>query len=205
MGGLYTYVMPYDIGFAPNPYHGACTLATCKPGIRRTAQPGDWVVGIGSKQRCRKNLMIYAMRVQEILSYDEYWESPRFARKKPFRAGSLKQRYGDNVYHHTIDGREWVQEDSRHSLDGGTPNPKHLKRDTSAPQVLVSTSFAYYGDQAIEIPVQFRVWDGKEILNTGPGYRRNFPAELRAEFIAWLELRANVGIAGEPADWPRDV
>ena len=158
MGGLYTYVMPYDIGFAPNPYHGACTLATCKPGIRRTAQPGDWVVGIGSKQRCRKNLMIYAMRVQEILSYDEYWESPRFARKKPFRAGSLKQRYGDNVYHHTIDGREWVQEDSRHSLDGGTPNPKHLKRDTSAPQVLVSTSFAYYGDQAIEIPVQFRVW-----------------------------------------------
>ncbi len=28
------YVIPYDSGFAPNPFHGICTLTTCKPDIR---------------------------------------------------------------------------------------------------------------------------------------------------------------------------
>jgi len=32
---LYLYTMTYDSGFAPNPFHGICTLACCKPGIRR--------------------------------------------------------------------------------------------------------------------------------------------------------------------------
>lgn len=30
----FCYVIPYDTGFAPNPFHGLCTLATCKPQIR---------------------------------------------------------------------------------------------------------------------------------------------------------------------------
>ena len=35
---LYSYTVAADTGFAPNPFHGFCTLACCKPGIRRTAQ-----------------------------------------------------------------------------------------------------------------------------------------------------------------------
>lgn len=31
----YEYVMTNDSGFAPNPFHGACTLACCKPKIRK--------------------------------------------------------------------------------------------------------------------------------------------------------------------------
>ena len=34
---------PRDYGFAPNPYFGYCTLATCKPVIRRCAGVGDWI------------------------------------------------------------------------------------------------------------------------------------------------------------------
>jgi len=41
---LYSYVVRYDSGFAPNPFGGYCTLATCKPEIRKTAQLGDWLV-----------------------------------------------------------------------------------------------------------------------------------------------------------------
>src|SRR5262245_31415483 len=42
---LYSYVVARDYGFAPNPFYGFCTLATCKPDIRRTADIGDWIVG----------------------------------------------------------------------------------------------------------------------------------------------------------------
>ena len=32
---IYEYVMTDDTGFAPNPFYGICTLACCKPVIRR--------------------------------------------------------------------------------------------------------------------------------------------------------------------------
>ena len=44
---LYTYCLRYDDGAAPNPYWGVCTLVICKPAIRRSAEPGDWVVVFG--------------------------------------------------------------------------------------------------------------------------------------------------------------
>ena len=44
---LYAYAITRDFGFAPNPFHGNCTLATCKPRIRKSANVGDWVLGIG--------------------------------------------------------------------------------------------------------------------------------------------------------------
>ena len=46
---LFVYVIARDFGFAPNPFHGVCTLATCKPGIRRSAKVGDWILGVGGK------------------------------------------------------------------------------------------------------------------------------------------------------------
>ena len=32
---VYEYVMKCDTGFAPNPFYGTCTLACCKPRIRK--------------------------------------------------------------------------------------------------------------------------------------------------------------------------
>jgi len=49
MNRLYSYTIPIDDGAAPNPFWGTCTLAICKPAIRRTAKVGNWVVGLGSK------------------------------------------------------------------------------------------------------------------------------------------------------------
>lgn len=43
---VFTYVLDHDTGFAPNPFHGWCTLAGCKPVIRRTARIDDWIVGM---------------------------------------------------------------------------------------------------------------------------------------------------------------
>ncbi len=51
MAIIHSYIVRYDSGFAPNPFYGFCTLATCKPDIRKHAQVGDWIVGTG-KDRC---------------------------------------------------------------------------------------------------------------------------------------------------------
>ena len=50
---LYSYIVARDFGFAPNPFYGFCTLATCKPKIREHASVGDWVVGTGARSSGR--------------------------------------------------------------------------------------------------------------------------------------------------------
>jgi len=100
MTRIYSYVVRYDNGFAPNPFYGSCTLATCKPNIRKSAAIGDWVVGSGSNAKGvrRGGHIVYAMRVTESMTFDEYDRDPRFASKKPCRTGSQKQSCGDNIY-----------------------------------------------------------------------------------------------------------
>jgi hypothetical protein len=46
---LRSYVITSDTGFAPNVTGGYCTLATCKPRIRRNADVGEWILGTPSK------------------------------------------------------------------------------------------------------------------------------------------------------------
>ena len=201
MTGLFTYVLRWDSGFAPNPYFGICTLATCKPGIRKSAEPGDWVAGIGSIQNQHEGRLVYAMRVEEKLSFDEYWSDPRFAEKKPNLEGSREQRCGENIYHQTPDG-EWAQEAGLHSCTDCSPNHYHMNRDTSVPSVLTSESFAYFGADAKEIPEKLCDWEGRDYFGSIRGYRRHFPDDLRIAFISWLDSLANVGKAGEPFHRP---
>jgi hypothetical protein len=88
---LHSYVVARDYGFAPNPFYGICTLATCKPRLRSVAQAGDWVVGTGSKTNGREKHVVYAMRVTGAMTFEAYWADPRFQTKKPNLRGSKKQ------------------------------------------------------------------------------------------------------------------
>ena len=45
---LFSYKLTNDGGFAPNPFWGALTLATCKPQIRLSKRIGDWIAGFSS-------------------------------------------------------------------------------------------------------------------------------------------------------------
>lgn len=125
---LHSYVIARDYGFAPNPFYGFCTLATCKPKIRKTADLGDWVVGTGSKARDRGDRLVYAMHVAEAMTFQQYWDDPRFLQKRPYLRGSKKQGFGDNIYHRG--GKKWRQEDSHHSLADGSPNVRNIDNDT---------------------------------------------------------------------------
>ncbi|MBW0295461.1 hypothetical protein B4P00_04250 [Shewanella xiamenensis] len=149
---LFVYPIPRDLGFAPNPFHGYCTLATCKPKLRKSAKVNDWVMGLAaSNVKDKKYHCIFLMKVTEKLTFQEYWADPRFELKKPIRNGSKVQVLGDNIYHKNSEGK-WIQEDSHHSNSDGTINEDNLKRDTgSTHDVLVSECYTYFGSEAKQL------------------------------------------------------
>ena len=76
---LYSYVLRFDDGAAPNPFGGYCTLTICKPRIRRVAKTGDWVIDTGSKngkkngKTCNlQDMLVYAMKVKEVIPLAKY-------------------------------------------------------------------------------------------------------------------------------------
>src|SRR5713226_5075925 len=113
---LHSDVVARDYGFAPNPFFGVCTLATCKPRIRSVAQIGDWVVGTGSRKRTRERHIVYTMRVTGAMTFNQYWRALRFQSKKPNLRGSKKQAFGDNIYSRDVRTSKWCQANSHHSL-----------------------------------------------------------------------------------------
>ena len=149
---LYSYVITRDYGFAPNPFWNICSLATCKPQIRERALMGDWVAGFGGANTAISHKMVFLMRVDEICTFDEYWEDPRFLVKRPRFDGNYQQCYGDNIYHHI--GNEWMQENSHHSYVDGI-NQNNLLHDTRIDRVLLSFYYWYFGENAIELPEEF--------------------------------------------------
>jgi len=198
---LFSYIVARDYGFAPNPFHGYCTLATCKPKIRAAAAVGDWVVGTGAKTKyALTGRLIYAMKVGETLDFDTYWKDPRFLCKWPVLNGSLKLVYGDNIYHR--EGRRWAQADSHHSLENGRPNPRNIARDTSVNRLLIATKFVYWGSVAPMIPKRFRPYrpTSEDICCSGQGHRI-MSQKFATAFEAWLESVAKWGVQGLPLEF----
>jgi len=198
---LYTYVVARDYGFAPNPFFGVCTLATCKPNIRRRAQVSDWIVGTGSKRHALDGKLVYAMKVAEVLTYDQYWNDRRFHRKRPNLRGSLKQAYGDNIYYHNPKNGKWVQANSHHSHPDGTPNQANIRHDTQSPRVLVGTEFAYWGGSGPLIPARFRRYGGFDVCCQQPGHKCHFPEDLVHSFIDWIRSIGESGYVSPPKEF----
>jgi len=197
-------VVARDYGFAPNPFFGVCTLATCKPRIRAAAQVGDWVVGTGSKTRGRNKRIVYAMRVTAALTFVQYWASPQFERKKPNLQGSKKQSFGDNIYTRNPRTNEWCQANSHHSMTDGTANMLNVTTDTQADRVLISDDFVYWGGSGPSLPKRFLNYGPlHESLCAGRNHKSNFSQEFVEELVAWIQSLGVKGYLGEPLDWRR--
>jgi hypothetical protein len=199
---LHSYVVEHDYGFAPNPFYGVCTLATCKPRIRAHASVGDYVVGTGCAKRRRRGYLVYFMRVEEILTFDDYWVNHRFQRKRPSLRGSKMQAFGDNVYHRDPNTGLWQQANSFHSLRDGSPNPINVEHDTQSTRVLIGSDFGYWGGSGPKIPGQYRDFNGVDIC-AKRGHRSNFPDGLVTAFVEWLRGLNEQGYIGTPLDWVR--
>ncbi len=179
---LYSYVVRSDSGFAPNPFGEYCTLVCCKPQIRRHASVEDWVVGSGSKRTVGNEKMVYAMRITEKLSFDEYANDPRFRYKIPSH-GIIQER-GDNIYFKDRYG-DWKQRLSFHT-------EKQMDADLHGEYVLISDHFFYFGANAVLIPERFR-----GLMSTGRWYRHVLGYEV-ADFVAWLCATYSPGVHGKP-------
>lgn len=192
----FSYVVQHDHGFAPNPFWGVCTLANCKPQIRKYADVGDLILGTGSADLGASGRLVYWMRVEEILWFDQYWCDPRFVRKKPDMHGSMMHRYGDNIYWSGPDG-SFQQMDSFHSEEDGSLSVANCVRDTGTTEkVLISKEFAYYGKSAPLIPDSL-----KFAIKKGPGHKCRFAEGELVTIEEWLMALPNRGYVDEPGRW----
>jgi hypothetical protein len=188
---VYSHVVASDSGFAPNPFGGHCTLACCKPVIRRTARVGDWIVGLTRRSRG----VVYAMRVTEKMDFATYWADPRFRDRRPDpSAASIRVRCGDNIYL-PLDVGGFRQLPSGHSHPDGTEHPGMKARDLSGRFVLVSDDYAYFGSAAPALPNEL------SFLRVGRGHRCHHPAERVEAAVAWLDGLER-GVHAGPRRWP---
>lgn len=194
----FRYKLDHDYGFAPNPFWDIMSLATCKAQLRHNKylEVGDWIAGFGSIGMGNLNCLIYAMKVEQILTFDEYWNSPLYECKRPVLTGTLCQMYGDNVYH-SVNGK-MIQEHCAHSLNTGLPNQGHYDSDVSGKNVLLSKHFYYFGDAAPKIPKELEFilpWRNVQFHDLVDKQEK-----LRA-FVSWLESNYSIGIHGDPCNW----
>jgi len=194
---LFSYVVRWDTGAAPNPFGGVCTLAICKPGIRRSAGVGDWIVGFASNSTSLERAgdrVVFAMKVTGKLpwpAYDALCRS-RLALKIPdVSADDPRRVRGDCQYDF---GRpEPVQRPGQHG-------PASMATDLSAP-VLLSDRFRYYGRKARLVPSALGA-----LAPHGRGFRSHANDSLVDRFMSWFERISdswNVPL-GVPIEWSED-
>ena len=139
------------------------------------------------------------MKLEEKITFDEYWEDDRFQCKKPVLKGSLVQMYGDNVYHTDPETGVVVQENCAHSNEDGTINKRHYDRDVAGKYVLLSKNFYYFGDHAPLIPEEFAyIYDVARSLKFWDLAGED---ERIQSFVDWIENNFGKGIHGDPCNW----
>ena len=164
---LYCYKMTHDTGFAPNPYHGVLTLATCKPTIRRCAEVNYWISGWTSNKVQGKSdeshftddtqELIYLAKVSKKIPIEDYWENyPKKQQptksieggKKCFKSCGKSivvknddiSFCGDNIYEPDAnDPSGFKQHKNAHH------NEQNKAHDLSGKNVLVCEEFYYFG------------------------------------------------------------
>ena len=159
------YVMTYDSGLAPNPFHGVCTLGVCTPNhVRTNLEKGDYIIGVAGVTLCNKlktpsgsRRLIYAMEVDKVMTLDAYYNSADYKLKIPKLAGSKVDMCGDNFYKKRAGGN---LVHTGESIDHDWP--EIIKKDCHGDRVFIGKTFNYFGSSAPIIP-QTSQWGGKLI------------------------------------------
>jgi len=172
MSRFYSYIVATDNGSSPNTENGLLSLALCKPKIRSTAKPGDYVIGIAGK-----NISFYPRRILFIMKITDVSLIADYAVKYPNRKDSiytaeLKQLV--NPYHDSA----------------------HIKTDIGGKNVLISSDFIYFGNKMIPVPSELSA-----MVPHGQGHfskkNDNLKAPILASFIQWKQTYG-VGSYGVP-------
>ncbi len=178
---LFSYVLFSDTGFAPNVNGGYCTLACCKPNIRKEGQVGDWVVGTLPKH-IGSDRIGYLMRINETATFNEFFNDKRFKNKNPFIDPN-----GDNIYYKK--NNKFVQVKNNHHQE------KDISHDIKIDRVLISALFWYFGTKDTKIPSDFL-----SIIKKGRGHKKITDTVLIRRFVSWVSSNNHTGVLGSHRD-----
>jgi hypothetical protein len=198
---LFSYKMTDDTGFAPFPFGGFLTLATCKPGIRETKKIGDWIAGFTSKDLNNdpvgEERLVYLMQVNDKISFAEYWKNPKYNDRKPnIRSKNILEKIGDNIYKPVVKNPKNISDFDQ------VPNlyheQKNKKIDLSSKYVLISKRFYYFGCECIELRDEIRPKVPKTTTYRGV---QTHNIEKAEKFISFIESSYKTGIHNHPTSW----
>jgi hypothetical protein len=183
----------FDGGDAPNPYWGICTLAICKPAIRRVAKKGDWIVGLGSKNSPIGDIStcaVYAMRVTEVVSiaqYDKYCRKSLPKKIPDWSNSDYRRKVGDCVYDYSHRGPPRLRL-SIHTR-------ANRETDLEGRNVLLSTHFYYFGDRPADLPKGLL-----PIVHGTQGHKSRANKKYVHKFVSWVQAAdwKRNGVLGEP-------
>lgn len=184
--------MTSDTGFSPNPFYGYCTLAACTPNhMHALLETGDYIAGFFTDGGV--SYLVYWLRVDEVLDYNEYFHDGRFKRKKPNLNGTWISRCGDNIYCRDKSGI-WIQKDTKHHKEKDL-----VEKDTRYAVKYIGRTFSYFGERAYS---KSNLIPGKcsDALKKGKGikYTREMDTYF-TEYLSWLNSKP-LGRHGTPRD-----
>lgn len=201
---VFTYKVAHDGGSAPNPYHGICTLAICKPAIRNSAKVGDIVIGIETGHSKR---IVYCMQVTDVMSWSEYIKlcngASEFSDKPEYASIHKKipkdiRDQGDCIWKKTNSTHEPLDSHSRHDEGDYERDVGYNKR------VLLSTKFWYFGKGQkfgkgfdLTLPAYMPMVNRGHVSNKNFDHREKFIEDFNALLLA-NEIH-HYGTHGEPA------
>ena len=198
---LRTYKMTNDSGFAPNPFFGVMTLATCKAGIRKIAKEGEWIAGFTSKEMDEKTSvgeekLVYLMHIDEPpITMEQYSIDSRFDKKKVSNKNQVTKN-GDNIY---FDFRSDIL---AKQLKNSNHNIKEKEKDLSGKRVLISYDFYYFGGyEPLEISKDIRAYIKIPKCHALYGYITR--GEFAEKFIKYVKASAKrkSGLLNRPYTW----
>lgn len=130
------YTVTDDTGFAPHIKDGWISLACCSGPTRKGAEVGDFVLGVSGSTMdgVKKHVPIYLMKVEEKLSFDEYFHREEFRGRV------------DNFYE-KVEGEGYKQ--NRKFVDDERYKNRHPEGEDpeKSEYVLLSQDFYYFGDR----------------------------------------------------------
>lgn len=218
VGTLFSYVVATDSGFAPNPFFGVCTLACCKPAIRRAAgarllrnsgyadlrelrsaepdfvrKQNLWVIGLAGASlpdRPRRSV-VYVMQVTDVLDFESYFEE--HPEKRPRRGRGVTSAdacwHGDAIYTGNDPATAHQLVPCTHS-EGDCEDENNKIHDLGGRYVLASDHFIYFGADAPYVPLE-------QQLHHGRGHSSNHSPEAIRELESllngsWADLFSDV-------------
>lgn len=196
---LFTYKVAHDGGNAPNPFHGLCTLAICKPVIRRVAKLGDVIVGLACGDDCRR--IVYCMVVDESVPWADYINRCNHNHIKG-KIPENEKHQGDCIWTDAVACSEPIPSWSQHVCGD-------FSRDVTRGQnVLIGKIYWYFGKgdtHEIYLP------DELEMIIPQRGHRSNSNCDYRESFVKFFNETLNserithVGLLGRPKISPSET